>query len=290
MKKRIRVIFPVIIVLFSLILLFLMLHLEKRKDELSEYIMRKDFIIFDNNFFEEEKSDISYRWISKNAVITLVIPYDQVIKIDFFSWSYKIPREMKVELNDFPLIKLNLSNNRTHYTSPFIYLKRGLYKLKFLISGECQVPALVENSDDTRCLSVGLGDFKKIEALNLATYSDDVGWYGLESYYGKDMRWLGKEGMIRFINLEKGDYFLEFFAFSFYFERKLNIYVDDELVYSLKISLDGVNTKVKLSLKPGLHTIKLEADSCDSPSRLKIGSDIRCLSVAIVKPIIYQLD
>lgn len=259
------------------------------KDELSEYIRKKEFIVFDKNFHEEEKTDINYRWLSKNGTITLVIPYDQTIKLEFICWSYNISRNTKVYLNDYLLTELNLTKNRTDYASPFIYLKKGIYKLRFLISEDCQVPALIENTDDTRCLSIGLGDFRVIEARNLATYIDTPGWYGLESYYGEDMRWVKEKGIIKLINLEEGNFILEFFTFSFYYDRELNVYVDENLVYTSKITSDGSDVKIKINLTPGLHEIKLDAIGCDYPFRLGINDDPRCLSLAIVRPIIYQL-
>jgi hypothetical protein len=292
-KREIEMFIPLILSSFALLfLIFLMFSFQGAKtseDELSKYIRSKEFIVFDENFHEEEKADITYRWLSKNATITLVIPYDQIVKIQFISWSYNIPRNVKVYLDDYLLTELNLTKERTNYASPFLYLKRGLYKLKFLISKECQIPALVENTADTRCLSIGLGEFKKIEASNLAPYIDTPGWNELESYYGKDMRWMKNEGIIKLVNLEKGDFVLSFFAFSFYFDRELNVYVDDKLVHSSKITPDGNNVEIKMNLVPGLHVIKLDAAGCDSPSKLGISADRRCLSLAIVKPIIYEV-
>lgn len=268
--------------------IFVWTRLKGPEDELSEYIKKKEFIIFDENFHSEEKADITYRWLSRNATITLVIPYDQVIKIEFVSWSYNIARNAKVYLNNYLLAELNLTKNRTNYISPFIYLRKGIYKLRFLISEDCQVPALIENTDDTRCLSIGLGDFKKVEADNLAPYVDTPGWHKLESYYGKDMRWMQDKSIIKLINLEEGNFVLNFFTFSFYFDRELKVYVDENLVHVLKITPDGTNAGIKMSLDPGLHTIKLDAANCDYPSRLGISGDDRCLSLAVVRPIIYQ--
>jgi len=291
MKRRIKVILLLILILFVCLALIFLTSFRGTvtKDELSEYLRKKEFLIFDENFHEEERTDITYRWLSKNATITLVVPYDQVIKIEFVSWSYNISRNMKLYLNDYLLTEANLTKNRTNYASPFICLKRGLYKLRFLISGECQVPALVEDTDDTRCLSVGLGKFKKIEASNLAPFMDAPSWNELESYYGKDMRWMKDESIIELINLEEGDFILSFFTFSFYFDRELNVYVDEKLVHSSKITPDGIDVEIKMSLAPGLHVIKFDATSCDYPSKLGISADRRCLSLAMVKPIIYQL-
>jgi hypothetical protein len=186
------------------------------------------------------------------------------------------------------LAELNLTKNRTNYISPFVYLKKGLYKLKFLISEDCQVPALVEGTEDTRCLSIGLGEFKKLEVDNLLVDIDTPGWHGPESYYGKPMRWMEKKGIIKLINLEKGSFNLEFFAFSFYFDRELKVYVDENLIHTSKITPDGSSEKIKMSLDPGLHIINFDVGSCDYPSRLGVGADQRCLSIAIVKPIISQ--
>jgi hypothetical protein len=292
-KRRIKIIVLSILIFFAVLALIFSIFSFQRtitsKDELSEYIKRKEFVIFDENFHEEERADITYRWLLRNATITLVVPYDQIVKIEFIAWSYNIPRNTKVYLNDYLLAELNLTKNRTNYASPFIYLKKGLYNLKFLISGECQVPALIENTSDTRCLSIGLGKFKKIEASNLAPFIDTPGWNELESYYGKDMRWMKDEGVIKLINFEERNFVLSFFTFSFYFDRELNIYVDEKLVHSSKITPDGTNVEIKMSLAPGLHVIKLDAAGCDSPSKLGISADRRCLSLAIVKPIIYEV-
>jgi len=291
MKRRTKVILLLILILFVCLALIFLTSFRGTvtKDELSEYLRKKEFLIFDENFHEEERTDITYRWLSKNATITLVVPYDQVIKIEFVSWSYNISRNMKLYLNDYLLTEANLTKNRTNYASPFICLKRGLYKLRFLISEECQIPALIEGTDDTRCLSIGLGNFKEIKADNLAPYIDTLGWNEPESYYGKDMRWMKDKGIIKLINFEEGNFVLKFFTFSFYFDRELNVYVDGEPVYTSKITPNGSDVEIKMNLTPDLHIIKLDAAGCDYPSKLGISADRRCLSLAIVRPIIYQL-
>lgn len=292
-KRMIKIIVPLILVFFILLSLIFSIFLFQRaitKDELSEYIRKRKFILWDENFYEWEKADITYRWLSGNATITLVIPYDQVIKIEFISWSYNIPRNLKLYLNDYLLTELNLTKNRTNYASPFIYLKKGIYKLKFLISEKCQIPAIIEDTDDTRCLSIGLGNFKKVEVDNLASFIDTPGWNELESYYEKDMRWMKDRGIIKLINLEGKSLILEFFTFSFYFDRKIKVYVDRNLVYTSKITPDGVNIRVRMDLAPGLHVIELDALGCDYPSKLGISADNRCLSIAVVRPIIYSLE
>lgn len=293
-REKRRMLLPVLLTLFvSLVLIFSIYFFFWRtipKDELSEYIRKKQFIIFDENFYEEEKYDITYRWLSKDGTITLVIPYDQAIKIDFVSWSYNTPRNVEIKLDDYLLTELNLTKERSTYTSPFICLKSGVYELKFLVSEDCQVPALIEDSDDTRCLGVTVGDFKKIEAINLAPYIDAQGWHDLEPYHGKDMRWVEENGIIKLINLEEGDYVLEFFTFSFYFDRELNVYVDEKSVHSSMVTPDGTNVEVNLSLQSGLHAIKLDAGGCDYPVKLGVSADPRCLSIAIINPIIYELD
>jgi hypothetical protein len=258
------------------------------ENEISYYIKKKEFIIFDENFYEEEKADITYRWLSGSATITLVIPYDQVIKLHFISWSYNIPRDVKIYLNDFLLTELNLTPNREEYSSPFIYLKKGTHKLRFIVSGECQFPALIEGSGDIRCLSIGLGDFKKEEIYNLMLKIDSPGWYDIENYYGKDMRWMSEVGTINLINLEKSDFVLEFFAFSFYKDREVRLYVDENLIKTFKVTTNGSTENIKISLNPGLHKIRFVADGCDFPSKLGISDDPRCLSIAVVRPIIYE--
>jgi len=260
------------------------------EDGLSNYIKKKEFVIFSEDFYDKEKYDISYMWLSKNGTITLVIPYEQLIRVGFVPWSYNKPVNTKLYLNDYMLTELNVTRDRSNYTSPYIYLKRGIYELKFLNSEDCQVPALVENSGDTRCLTIAVGDFKKTEITNLVSFVDAPGWHSLESYYGKDMRWVEENGIIKLVNIEKDEYSLEFFTFSFYFNRELNVYVDDMLVHSSIITPQGNDVKVKMSLAPGLHTIKFDAGSCDYPLKLGLGTDARCLSIAIVRPIIYVSD
>jgi hypothetical protein len=288
LSKYLSIIFVAILVIAIVYGIFVWTRQKSSEDELSEYIKKKEFIIFDENFHVEEKANITYRWLSKNATITLVVPYDQVVKLEFISWSYNIPRDVKIYLNDYMLTELNLTKNRTNYISPFVYLKKGLYKLKFLISEDCRVPALVEGTEDTRCLSIGLSEFKKLEVDNLLVDIDTPGWHGPESYYGKPIRWMKEKGIIKLINLEKGSFNLEFFAFSFYFDRELKVYVDENLVHTSKITPDGSDKKIKMSLNPGLHIINFDVGSCDYPSRLGVSADQRCLSIAIVKPIIYR--
>jgi hypothetical protein len=288
MTKRISL--AIFILLGFLALIFLTSSPQRTfEDELSEYIKKGELIVFDSNFYEEEKSDIAYRWLSRNATITLVIPYDQAVKLEFILWSYNIPRNTKVYLNYYLLTELNLTKNRTSYTSPFVYLKRGLYKLKFLFSGDCEVPALRENTEDTRCLGIAVGNFKKIETSNLAPYIDSPGWYELESYYGKDLRWTKDKSIIKFINLEEGEFLLNFFAFSLHSNKLLKIYVDSNLVYRANIPPNGMEVKAKMSLDPGLHSIILNT-SCSYSSKLGISTEGRCLGIAVVNPIISHSE
>jgi hypothetical protein len=253
-----------------------------------EHIKKKEFISFDENFYDEEKNDISLRWLWGNGSINIVIPYDQIIKFEFLTWSYNISRRVKVYLDGYLLTELNLTKDRTKYISPFIYVRKGIHQLRLETTEKCLIPAYIENSGDYRCLSIAIGDFKKVEVYNLLSEIDSKGWYSLEDYYGKGMRWIEKEATIDFIVLEKGNFTLEFFTFSFYKDRIIKVYIDDKLISFLNIKTRGSTKKISMSLDPGVHTIRFVADGCDSPYRLSISEDKRCLSVAIVNPILYE--
>lgn len=300
-KKRINrnlmLLVPLIIALVFLLALMFMDDKEKKvHDDIEEYIRRGEFIEFGPGFYEQEKADIFYRWSSGNDTIRLVVPYDQIVEIDFIHWSYNEPKNVDIYLNSVLLDSLESTQKRQEYKSPNIYLKRGIYSVRFDTKEGCEVPALVESSVDTRCLAIGIGEFKHTELKNMITDIDTPGWNNLESYYGKEFRWIEDNAVIDVFNLESSDFELDFYSASFYFERELEVLLDNQPVTKVAVppidqvpeKSGGININTKMHMEQGLHVLSFKTTGCDRPSRLGVADDNRCLSVAIIRPLLYQ--
>ena len=119
---------------------------------------------FDKNWHGLERDDRGrpFRWISQNASIQIFnsANNEQDANISFVVWGYHKPKILHVYLNEGEIVKLKVSEEGAYNFA--LKLSPGLNELKFYSSEGCEVPAEVELSTDTRCLSFAFADLKII--------------------------------------------------------------------------------------------------------------------------------
>jgi len=274
-------IFNLLVVLFNL--------RNGMEQTLNAYIREGKKVMFDENFYPEEKDDLRFRWMKGNiASIDVVIPYDQVAVLEFFVHSYKRNKTVMLYVDDVKIDEIKVSPTRIKYVSPFMFLKRGLHKLVFIVEENCLQPLLFEpESNDTRCLQIAVGDFKVKESNNILENLNKNGFYELEKD-GNEFRWLSNHSKFTFISLKDYEYSLEFLGFSFKKNRNLTIFINN-LNYSYLITPSGNYVKLISFFKKGKNQIEF-VTTCDTPLSLGVSKDYRCLSIRFEKILIYPKD
>jgi hypothetical protein len=260
---------PVSLILLVLIILLFVCRLEFKN------------IFYDKNWYPLGKNETT-RWMAKEANVDIFSSKEQIS--NFYLWSYYRPRKVKIYLNDTLLKELNLTKEM--YSSPLI-LSKGLYTLKF-VSEECDIPNLVENSSDIRCLAVRIGNFSMIDVTdNLIDYSCSSGWHDLENI-GIEFRWIAENASLEIFSYKSFEANLTIKILASYFKpRNVEIYWNDQLISDKLIShyfTTETSITEKIKIKEGFNNLLIKSkEGCDIPFLLENSTDKRCLSIAISK-------
>jgi uncharacterized membrane protein len=107
-------------------------------------------------FAEEGHNNIKWRWSGINSTIEFNSKKGRDYKISFDMASYKKERNIKLFFNSKLIYEGALTPSEKHFELS-VNLKKGTNRLTF-VSDSCDVPALIENSSDRRCLSFKLSN------------------------------------------------------------------------------------------------------------------------------------
>jgi hypothetical protein len=115
-------------------------------------------IVFGRNWFNEENiSGIKFRWMSENATIFITSPNEQTTNLNLLAWSYYKPRTLIVSFGNNSK-ELNIGENATEVNLK-LNLANGINHVLLISKEGCDIPQIISNSNDNRCLSFVLGNF-----------------------------------------------------------------------------------------------------------------------------------
>lgn len=117
------------------------------------------------------------------------------------------------------------------------------------------------------------------------------GWHGIEVWDGVPTRWM--QGDAYLIVCSSANYTSELVlqALSFYRERTLEIYLNDELLAHVAVPTSFINVRVPINLFKGTNTVRLHVpEGCERPcDKQELNNpDSRCLSIAMQNSSISQ--
>lgn len=118
---------------------------------------------FENGWYDlEHGQQYTFRWFSNNATIHLFNPRNENVNINlsFVSWSYHRNRTANIILDNAQLAAFNLTANTGNSYEFDVEIKPGNNVITFDVPSGCEIPFLLENSNDKRCLSMAVADLE----------------------------------------------------------------------------------------------------------------------------------
>jgi len=233
----------------------------------------KDVEYFD--FFDEEKyGEMKFRWFSNNSRVYIFSNTTGLFLLNFSAWTPpNQKRVLKIYLDGIKMSEHNISETKVSIYLPII-LKKGINELLFVSDGCGYVP------NDVRCLGIAISEIQK-DVINIENMGKIAsGFYELEKAYGDYFRWMSDVGEIKIFSPSNisGVLYVKM-GWSYFFDRTLNITLNDKLIFADKITKSGREFSVKLNLVEGWNNLKFTS-TCDVPSILEYSDDKRCLSLA----------
>ena len=121
----------------------------------SERDFYDDEFYYENGFFlEENYGNRKWRWANNEAILSIYSENNQNREIELNLFSYYREQNLKIYLNS-QLIKEDKISPNPKKIKVSLDLKKGTNKIK-LQADDCFIPALIEKSEDYRCLAFGI--------------------------------------------------------------------------------------------------------------------------------------
>lgn len=249
----------------------------------------------DNWYYLETTPDnTNFTWMSQNATLTVFNSknQDENIKLNLTFWSFYKPRTLEIYSNEKLVgsYSTTLPQSRVQIMTPLITIKPGKNVILFHSRDGCDIPedVVAQMKNDQRCLSFAFSDISNISVENLSklpfVYESD--WHpGEDVINDQIVKWMPEKATISIYNIENKteQVKLIFIAKTFYKPRTLEIYSNDKLIGSYKV------TNETLIISPLINLTKIEnkivfksIEGCDvSPKISMQKNDTRCLSFVI---------
>jgi len=125
---------------------------------LTENNLKNNEFIWGKNWFNEENiSGIKLRWMSNNASLFIASNENKEYNLNFLVQSYYKPRTLLISLGNSSK-ELNIGLNGTEIKLK-TKLVSGINEIYLISKENCDIPKIISNSNDNRCLSFALGNF-----------------------------------------------------------------------------------------------------------------------------------
>lgn len=117
------------------------------------FVENEELVIYAKNWYLPEENG---RWMSGNSTIFIVRAKDEILSVSLYLAGYA-ETPVSMTLNGELIYSATLASHTTLVTLGELSFKRGVNEFRIIPAGGCEIPAMKENSIDTRCLSVFLG-------------------------------------------------------------------------------------------------------------------------------------
>jgi len=195
--------------------------------------------------------------------------------------SYYKPREIGLYVNGILFDTIRIETSKMNIITKTIPLREGNNIVKFFSEEKCDIPAVLEESTDERCLSFGLVSINLISPYELfETGKDDLifgpNWYGEEP----DGRWMSENSSVFLFSESEKEAHLTLDLVSYYEERDIEIYLNRNLVYSDLVTPSRTEiTTPEIKLFKGENLVEFKTSKkCQIPAEIEDVEDNRCLS------------
>jgi len=233
-------------------------------------------IVFGKNWYPPEPH---VTWAYENSTILIHSAQKAEAKLNLTLASYYKPREIKFYVNNFLLDTFRVEPYKMNILTKTLPLEKGDNIVEFIPKEKCDVPAIIEKSDDKRCLNFGLFDINLISPYELMDGNKTLfgpNWYEQEP----DGRWMSNNASIFLFSEKETETSLALELAGYYKERKIELYLNKVLILSQTIPThrsEIITSKLKLLEGENLIEFK-SGESCSIPNLIEKTGDKRCLS------------
>jgi hypothetical protein len=233
-------------------------------------------IAFGKNWYPSEPH---VTWAYENSTILIHSAQKARVKLNLTLASYYKPREIDFYVNNFLLDTFRVEPYKTNILTKTLPLEGGENIVEFIPKEKCDVPAIIEKSDDKRCLSFGLFDINLISPYELMDGNKMLfgpNWYEQEP----DGRWMSNNASIFLFSEKEMETSLALELAGYYKERKIDLYLNKVLVLSQIVPTYRTEIIISnLKLLEGENLIEFKSrEMCVVPHLIEGGEDKRCLN------------
>jgi hypothetical protein len=233
-------------------------------------------IVFGKNWYPSEPY---ITWAYENSTILIHSAQKAEAKLNLTLASYYKPREIDFYVNNFLLDTFRVEPYKANILTKTLTLKEGENIVEFIPKEKCDIPAIIEKSNDTRCLTFGLFDMGLISPYELMVSNKILfgpNWYEQEP----DGRWMSNNASIFLFSEKEMETSLALELASYYKERKIDLYLNKVLVLSKIIPPYKTEIIVpNLKLLAGENLIEFRSnETCNIPYLIEGSKDKRCLN------------
>ena len=233
-------------------------------------------IIFGKNWYLPEPY---ITWSYGNSTILIYSAQRVEAKLNLTLISYYKPRQIDFYVNNFLLDTFRIEPYKMNILTKTFTLKEGENIIEFIPKEKCDIPAIIEKSNDDRCLSFGLINAGLISPYELMEENKTFfgpNWYEQEP----DGRWMSNNASIFLFSEKERGISLVLELASYYKERKIDLYLNKVLVLSRIIPPYKTEIIVpSLKLLAGENLIEFRSnETCNIPYLIEGSKDKRCLN------------
>lgn len=228
------------------------------------------------------------RWMSNNSEMLVDLESkNSLVTLDLSPYSSIQGSKINLIVNGDSVKNVSL-NERRQVIVP-LEEKKGLNRFEIKTSEGCRVPAEVEDSSDTRCLSVYLRDLEVSDIDNETRFQR--GWYNEEGSGDASYRWMREESYMIYEGSKN-----HILSFSGRPHNRLTngsvrLFLNNREIKEIK-SNSFENRGILLESQKGINTVKFESSKgCVVPDEIEDASDDeRCLSFRFDDINIQEVD
>jgi hypothetical protein len=257
------------------------------------YKLNLDKLNCNNWYYPERHKNITYKYMSQNATLSIHVQGQGKTKLKITAWSFFKPRTLEIYLKNKIVLVKNVTEKRpeTFYTK-LLNLAPGENVILLHSKESCDVPDKVGAwENDMRCLSFAFRDITQLTLEDIIEQGVlyESNWYPEEVWKNMTYRFMSQNGTIAIYNPNDTTEHtnLRIILGAVNKSQTLNIYKYDNLIGSHHIdSVWGTTEEIvqNISLKPGDNTFRFESkEGCMIHSEIGgPADDQRCLSFAVV--------
>jgi len=221
------------------------------------------------------------RWMGSDGTILFYNKMgERTATLSFYTRSYMKERQIQSYFNNITVENFTVYPETSEIVEE-VNLKTGLNALEFKSLDSCDRPNILENTEDSRCLSIAIQNI----SLNFLAKTSIIlkqNFYSPE----ENISWMNQDGKILIFNSENKtqNAKIKFYLKAFYADRFVTLYLNDQPIDGFSTFKEGSTTYTPLvTLKEGENQLLLHSmENCTVVADIAKNNDFRCISIGLI--------